>query len=143
MPYAASTPPSGQASTSTQSQDNAIPIPLDALLTPTSPTDRGRKRPLEQEDGDIRPVKGPRLSTEGGQYSRFRRGSWAQDGRGGSRMMMSGRPDFMDGGMNSGMDLGTNGGMMGNRGGYRSSERRGICRDYHSESYCSLQITRS
>ena len=134
MPYSATSPPSGQASSSSaQASDIGIPIPLDALLAPTSPSDRGRKRSLEQDDREQRPMKGPRLG-EGGQFQRYGRGSWgAQEGRGG-RMMMTGRADFMDGGMGT-TDMGASGSMMNGRGAYRPPEqKRGICRDYHSES---------
>ena len=115
--------------------DNGIPIPLDALLTATSPSDRGRKRSLELEDRDSRPSKGPRLGDDG-QFARYGRGSWgAREGRGG-RMMLSGRADYMDGGMNGAMELGMGGNSMNGRGGFRPQERgRGICRDYHSESH--------
>lgn len=51
-------------------------------------------------------------------------------------MMISGRADYMDGGMNGAMELGMGGSMANGRAPpYRQPERsRGICRDYHSES---------
>lgn len=49
-------------------------------------------------------------------------------------MMISGRADYMDGGMNSAAELGMGGPMLNGRGAYRPPDRnRGICRDYHSE----------
>lgn len=94
-------------------------------------SERGRKRSLEYDDRDYRPNKGPRTSEEG-PYSRYGRGGGAFRGeRGGGRMMMSGRADYMDGGMNGAMEMGM-AGMMNGRSAYRPPERRGICRDYHS-----------
>lgn len=58
-------------------------------------------------------------------------------------MGMNGRGDYMDGAMNGGMEMssGMNGAMgsmgpMNGRGTqtYRPPDRRGICRDYYSES---------
>lgn len=47
--------------------------------------------------------------------------------------MLSGRADYMDGGMPGAMDMGMSGVMMNGRGAYRPPDRgRGICRDYHS-----------
>ena len=92
--------------------------------------DRRRKRGSEYEDGDPRPAKGPRLG-EDGQFSRPSRGGFGRGERG--RMMISGRADYMDGGMNGAMEMGMAGGMMGLRGAYQPPGRgRGICRDYHS-----------
>ncbi|KAJ3536639.1 hypothetical protein NM688_g6809 [Phlebia brevispora] len=139
LPYSAPSPPAGQSTPSTShSVDTGIPIPLDALLSPTSPSERGRKRSLEHDDRDLRPSKGARLGDDG-QFSRYGRGgSWgAREGRGG-RMMISGRADYMDGGMNSAMELGIGGPTMNGRGAYRPPERsRGICRDYHNNGYCA------
>ena len=49
-------------------------------------------------------------------------------------MMISGRADYMDGGMNGAMEMGMGMQQMGmNRGAYQPPGRgRGICRDYHS-----------
>ena len=48
-------------------------------------------------------------------------------------MMISGRADFMDGGINSAMEMNMGGSIMNGRGSYRPPDRgRGICRDYHS-----------
>lgn len=131
LPYSAPSPPIGtDASSSTAVPDGGIPIPLDGLIPSIegdSP-DRRRKRSLDYDDGDFRPAKGPRLQ-EDGQFPRPARGS----GRGerGGRMMISGRADYMDGGM--AMEMGMGGGMMNGRGAYRPPDRgRGICRDYHS-----------
>ena len=51
-------------------------------------------------------------------------------------MNLSGRADFMDGGM-SGMDMGMGMNMNGRNGHtYRPpDQRRGICRDYHSKLF--------
>lgn len=139
MPYAAPSPPTSPSGPSNSTTiDTGIPIPLD-LVTPSdgSSPDRRRKRSLEHDDRDYRPPKGPRLN-EDGTFQRFggrpERGSWARGERGG-RMMMSGRADYMDGGMDSSLEMGMGGGAMNGRG-YRPPDRvRGICRDYHSESH--------
>lgn len=94
--------------------------------------DRRRKRGMDYEE-DIRPVKGPRLH-EDGQFGRPGRGGFGRGERG--RMMISGRADYMDGGMNGAMEMGMGMQPMGmNRGAYQPPGRgRGICRDYHSVS---------
>lgn len=61
-------------------------------------------------------------------------------------MMISGRADYMDGGMNAAMEMGMGGGIMNGRGAYRPPERgRGICRDYHSvyinHTPCLVELT--
>src|ERR1700733_4316693 len=64
LPYTTATPPASYP----PNQDTGIPIPLDALLSPSGSTspDRGRKRSNENDERDGRPpAKGPRLSTEG------------------------------------------------------------------------------
>ena len=141
LPYSAPSPPEvPAASSSTTVQDGGIPIPLDALMTSNegeSP-DRRRKRSLEYDDGgDFRPAKGPRLHDDG-QFPRHGRGF----GRGerGGRMMISGRPDYMDGGMNGAREMAM-GGMMNGRSSYRPPDRpRGICRDYHSTFPLSVSL---
>lgn len=135
LPYSTSSPPTGiDASSSAAVLDGGIPIPLDALMASTegdSP-DRRRKRGLEYDDSDLRPSKGPRLNDDG-QHPRPSRGGFGGRGERGGRMMISGRADYMDGGMNGAMDMGMGGGTMNGRGAYRPPDRgRGICRDYHS-----------
>ena len=145
IPYSAAPSSSSNYASASTSADGGIPIPLDGLLN-TSPqaSERGRKRGAENDDYDAHgPSKGPRLNQEG-QFSRYGRGdgrsSWGGRGERGGRMNMPGRADFMDGGM-AGMDMGmgANGAMgmgMNGRNGqnYRPpDQRRGICRDYHSE----------
>ncbi|KAI0343890.1 hypothetical protein BDW22DRAFT_1412548 [Trametopsis cervina] len=137
LPYVATSPPEASSGPSTNaSMDIGIPIPLD-LVTPSehiSP-DRGRKRSLDQEDQDYRAPKGPRLNEDGNfqRYGRPDRGSWTRGERGG-RMMISGRADYMDGGIDPSMEM--TGGMNGR--GYRPPDRvRGICRDYHNNGYCA------
>ncbi|KAJ7462627.1 hypothetical protein B0H11DRAFT_2053631 [Mycena galericulata] len=139
LPYNAF-PPSNPA-------DTGIPIPLDLPPTSASP-DRTRKRSFDSDERDGRPpAKGPRLSSEG-QFSRY------SDGRGGG-------PDSRSTGgwgarverpplnshqqspphMNPGGGMGMNGG--GQMNGRRPQpylppdQKRGICRDYHNNGYCS------
>jgi RNA-binding protein 26 len=136
VPYSALSPPAtAAASSSTTPQDGGIPIPFDALMTSdeSESPDRRRKRSHEYDDSDLRPTKGPRLHNDG----QLRHGRGFSRERGG-RMMMSGRADYMDGGMNGAMEMGM-GSMMNGRGTYRPPDRgRGICRDYHSTSHLSL-----
>ncbi|KAJ7783515.1 hypothetical protein DFH07DRAFT_189523 [Mycena maculata] len=126
--------------------DTGIPIPLDMPTASTSP-DRTRKRSFDNDERDGRPpAKGPRLSSEG-QFSRY------SDGRGGGpdtrstggwgarveRPPVNGyresQPQMNAGGM------GMNGG--GQMNGRRPQpylppdQKRGICRDYHNNGYCS------
>lgn len=136
LPYSAPSPPTSPiASTSNATPDGGIPIPIDSLMAPNdqeSP-DRRRKRGLDYDDADLRPAKGPRLSNDG-QFPGHGRGGFGRGERGG-RMMISGRADYMDGGMNGAMEMGMGGGMMNGRGAYQPPGRgRGICRDYHSAS---------
>jgi RNA-binding protein 26 len=132
LPYSTDSTP-----TQPRAMDTGIRIPLDALISPSSP-ERGQKRSMDYDDLDGRPTKGPRLSVDGGhgQFSRFPhgRGSGQRGGRGG----MNGH----DGGMHMG-GMGMNGGMHGHMGqmndrrpqGYQPpDQKRGLCRDYHSES---------
>ena len=60
-------------------------------------------------------------------------------------MMVSGRADYMDGGMNGPMEMGMVGNMTNGRGAYRPPDRpRGICRDYHSVYHVlSVDVLRS
>ncbi|KAF8807181.1 hypothetical protein BYT27DRAFT_7137640 [Phlegmacium glaucopus] len=131
--------------------DTGIPIPLDGLLTPTTPQERTRKRSNTNDERDGRPpAKGPRLNTEG-QFSRY--GNGGADGRmgqlstGGWGRLQGDR--FRDGGLgpyNNGqmsvvMGMGMNG--MGQMNSRRPQtyqppdQKRGICRDYHNNGYCA------
>lgn len=106
LPYSATSSSAGFPSNG----DAGIPIPLDALMTPTGPTspERGRKRSLEADDRDFRPpAKGPRLDRDG-QFSRHGRNEGHRSSWGGqsARMGLNGRGDFMDGGMGMGMQNG-------------------------------------
>jgi RNA-binding protein 26 len=122
LPYAAEPTPSA-------SQDEGIPIPLDEIMASSSSggmgNDRTRKRSLG-DDGDVRPTKGARLSSDG-DFSRYGNGSqWAgQQGMGGFNMGMPGM------GMQNGRQQA-----------YRppGQAKRGICRDYHSE--CRVEALR-
>lgn len=162
LPYgtsSASSPPSQP------SADIGIPIPLDALISPNIPgsPERSRKRTMEYDDRDGRPVKGARLNQDGqfsryghatngrGHHDNWSNGNWARGDRGrrdgvGPGMGMDGGMDMgmgmgvgmgmsMGGGMNGGMNNGMNGGMgMNGRQQYKPPEtKRGTCRDYHSE----------
>lgn len=141
LPYSATSPSTGYPSSSTQEADVGIPIPLDALLSPSIPTspERRRKRSLDHDDREFRPAKGPRLSNDG-QFSRYgqndNRPSWGGRGDRGGRI--SGRGDYMDGAMpNGGMGMGMS--QNGRIPSYQPPDRaaRGICRDYHNNGYCA------
>ncbi|PCH33451.1 hypothetical protein WOLCODRAFT_135145 [Wolfiporia cocos MD-104 SS10] len=147
LPYSSTSPSAGYPSSST-SIDTGIPIPLDALLSPSTPTppeQRGRKRSLDMDDRDGHPpAKGSRLND--GQFSRYGRGdnrsSWGGRGERGSRMGISGRADYMDGGMQGmGGGHGASGAMGPSNGripSYQPPEQtRGICRDYFHNGYCA------
>ncbi|TFK41394.1 hypothetical protein BDQ12DRAFT_647376 [Crucibulum laeve] len=161
LPYSAS--PSSPSFAS-KPLDNGIPIPLDGLLTPSSPPDsRTRKRSIENDERDGRPpAKGPRLNTDG-QFSRYGNGrdsrstgGWGGQGDG---PRGDGYRDFgMNGGMNGyggpmgGMQMGMGMGLMGGMNGMNGmgpmngrrpqayqppDQKRGICRDYHNNGYCA------
>jgi RNA-binding protein 26 len=123
-----------------RAMDTGIPIPLDALLSPSgnASPERGQKRSMDHDDRDGRPAKGPRLSMDGGQgqFSRY------PNGRDGGQWAGHGGMNGHGGGMSMG-GMGMNGGMNGNMGqmngrrpqGYQPpDQKRGLCRDYHSES---------
>ncbi|KAJ7492871.1 hypothetical protein FB451DRAFT_1361303 [Mycena latifolia] len=126
--------------------DTGIPIPLDIPSSSTSP-DRTRKRSFENDERDGRPpAKGPRLSSEG-QFSRYSNGrGGAPDSRStggwGARVE---RPPV--GGYRESPSHMNQGGMGMNGGGQMNGRRpqpylppdqkRGICRDYHNNGYCS------
>ncbi|KAF8649884.1 hypothetical protein AX16_005646 [Volvariella volvacea WC 439] len=134
LPYAASPPPSFNS----KPLDPGIPIPLDGLITPSSP-DRGVKRGLEGDEREGRaPAKGPRLNSDG-HFSRYpshgrSSGGWNQ---------RNGPNDYQDGGdsMNvfGGMGVIPVGVPNQQRGGsYQPpDQKRGICRDYHNHGYCA------
>ena len=140
LPYSATSPSSGVPPSNGQSDDTGIPIPLDALMAPTGPSERRRKRSLEGDEHEGRPpAKGPRLDRDG-QFSRYGRSDGHRSSWGGqsARMGLTGRGDFMDGGMGMG-----NGdvGMQNGHGRYQPpGAQRGICRDYFSK--CSDLIPR-
>ncbi|KAF8529480.1 hypothetical protein JB92DRAFT_2860770 [Gautieria morchelliformis] len=122
--------------------DGGIPIPLDGLMASAGPSDRARKRSLEEDDHEHPPPKGPRLSSEG-HFSRYHGQSrGGADLRGG---LMNGR------GMGRGEGPSMNGHMRGHMGidvhhsspmyrppggGFNGRGRRGICRDYHNNGFC-------
>ncbi|TDL28563.1 hypothetical protein BD410DRAFT_230929 [Rickenella mellea] len=136
--------------------DTGIPIPLDAILSPSprSP-DRGVKRHLDDEHDTRGPPKGPRLNNDG-QFSRYPQanghqrpdGNWNGGGMNGRREMT-----MNEGGMaGMGLGIGVSSGMSGpvgqsqprgrfhqqnGRGGAPDMPRRGICRDYHIKGYCA------
>ena len=135
LPYSATSPSSGFPPSDGQTVDTGIPIPLDALMSPTGPTspERGRKRSLEGDDRDSRPpAKGPRLDRDG-QFSRYGRNDGHRSSWGGNaaRMGLSGRGDYMDGGV--GMGNGPMGAQNGHPRYQPPGVQRGICRDYFSE----------
>ncbi|KAI5123583.1 hypothetical protein M0805_003401 [Coniferiporia weirii] len=135
VPYTStptSYPPSGA-----KSQDAGIPIPLDALLSPSTSTspDRGTKRSLEGDDRETRgPPKGPRLSND----IYFARNSHA-NGHGQTDNWQRGPVDGQR------VDYGSNGGLSGGMGGVVNGQGarpfhhlpRGVCRDYHLKGFCS------
>ncbi|KAG6850328.1 hypothetical protein H0H93_014903 [Arthromyces matolae] len=163
LPYSAASPPPPSPPFASKNLDNGIPIPLDALLSPTlAPTpERSLKRNIENDERDGRaPAKGPRLTTEG-QFSRY---SNAQDARSETRSTggWSGRGDQRQGGRDNRAEMfgaGLGGGMvipgmmmpamtsMGQMNGRRSQvyqppdQKRGICRDYHNNGYCARGAT--
>lgn len=121
--------------------DSGIPIPLD-LITP-SPSDsnmeRGRKRSLEADDRDGRPpAKGARVSSEE-EFSRYGNGSGRSSGQWEGRGGDGRRGDYVNGRMDA-YHVPMMGGM-GQMNGvrrphsyYPPEQKRGICRDYYSES---------
>ncbi|PFH50736.1 hypothetical protein AMATHDRAFT_75424 [Amanita thiersii Skay4041] len=140
LPYAAN-PPSPPP-IEPKPLDTGIPIPLDGLISPATPSEpRSRKRSIETDDRDSRPPpKGPRLDSDS-QFSRYGTGAGRQDGR-----QWAGRDDRSQGGYrDGGLDMfrgGMNGGI-GHMNGRRPQsyqppdQKRGICRDYHNNGYCA------
>ncbi|KAF7339863.1 hypothetical protein MVEN_01903100 [Mycena venus] len=125
------------------SADSGIPIPIPAS---SSSPDGPRKRSLEHDERDGRPpAKGPRLSSEG-QFSRYSNGrGGGPDSRstGGWGARVEGRPvnGYHESSpqMNPG-GVGMNGGQMNGRRPQPylpPDQKRGICRDYHNNGYCS------
>ncbi|KAJ6604401.1 hypothetical protein DFH09DRAFT_1122561 [Mycena vulgaris] len=143
LPYG--TAPSTSAFPANQA-DNGIPIPLDTPSSSVSP-DRTRKRSFDNDERDGRPpAKGPRLSNEG-QFSRYSNGRGGgpdarSTGGWGARVE---RPPV--GGYRESPPQMNPGGMGMNGGGQMNGRRpqpylppdqkRGICRDYHNNGYCS------
>ncbi|KAF9036450.1 hypothetical protein BDZ89DRAFT_1100620 [Hymenopellis radicata] len=123
-----------------KSSDNGIPIPLDSLISPSVPTSPSRTRKRSLDDvGDGRPLaKGPRISGDGN-YSRYGNGRGPSDTRAGSwsngDQMMNGYGDSSTQMRGNGMSY------MGNGRrpqAYQPPDmKRGICRDYHNNGYCS------
>ncbi|KIK71256.1 hypothetical protein GYMLUDRAFT_33395 [Collybiopsis luxurians FD-317 M1] len=112
-------------STPTQSADDGIPIPLDGLLSSSTPAlsspEGSRKRSLENPDSGGRPSsKGPRLE---GQFSRYPNGGGGPDSRSNGGWSNRGRPN------------GT--GHLNGQSTYQPPDQRKICRDYYNLGYCS------
>lgn len=121
--------------------DGGIPIPLDALMSSASPSDRARKRSHEEDDHDHPPPKGPRLNNEG-HFSRYhgqsRGGADLRGGQMNGRGMGRGEGPSMNGHMRGpmGIDIHHSSPMYRPPGvGFNGRGRRGICRDYHSKSF--------
>ncbi|KAJ6519575.1 hypothetical protein C8R45DRAFT_26850 [Mycena sanguinolenta] len=120
------------------SADTGIPIPIPS--SSTSP-DRTRKRSSDYDERDGRPpAKGPRLSSEG-QFSRYTNGRGPDSRSTGGWGARVERPP-LNGYQDSSPQMSQGGmGMSGN--GRRSlpylppDQKRGICRDYHNNGYCS------
>ncbi|KZV77625.1 hypothetical protein PENSPDRAFT_746751 [Peniophora sp. CONT] len=120
LPYTTSSTPPPVA---TGSNDQGIPIPLDALLAPAAGP-QGRKRAGDYDEAaDGRPAKGPRLSHDD-QFA----GRGNGHGMGNGMMGMNG----MQGMNGMGMQ-----GMPNQRIYQPPGGGRGICRDYHIKGYCS------
>ncbi|KAJ7169630.1 hypothetical protein C8R46DRAFT_204124 [Mycena filopes] len=127
-------------STSAFPTNNGIPIPLDDPTGSTSP-DRTRKRSFDNDERDGRPpAKGPRLSSEG-QFSRYSNGRGGSTGGWGARVERppNGYRDSVSQ-MNAAA-MGMNGSPMNGRRAQPylppDHQKRGICRDYHNNGYCS------
>ena len=127
--------------------DGGIPIPLDALMSSAGPSDRARKRSLEDDDHDHPPPKGPRLSNEG-HFSRYHGQSrGGVDPRGGhmnGRGIGRGEGPSMNGHMRGpmGIDVHHSSPMYRPPGAsFNGRGRRGICRDYHSKPFSLLSRT--
>ncbi|KAF9243788.1 hypothetical protein BU15DRAFT_42746 [Melanogaster broomeanus] len=135
LPYTNTAPSQPSSSSGAQLGDSGIPIPLDSFLSnnPTSP-ERGQKRSHEDDGRDPHhPAKGPRLSAEG-QFSRYSNGRDGRlTGQWGGKFDRNERQGALNG-MGQGM---------GNMNGQRiqtyqpPDQRKGICRDYHNNGYCS------
>ncbi|KIJ45498.1 hypothetical protein M422DRAFT_74981 [Sphaerobolus stellatus SS14] len=104
-----------------ETQDGAIPIPLDAFVSTGASSDRRRKRSLEADDNEHPPPKGPRLSSEG--FSRYGPANGRGRGRGGH--------------MNPQPHMQMEGQIFPQQVGYGGRPRRGVCRDYHNNGFCA------
>ncbi|KZT41348.1 hypothetical protein SISSUDRAFT_303216 [Sistotremastrum suecicum HHB10207 ss-3] len=143
LPYSDSSAP--------PADDAGIPIPIDALVTPTSSKpQRPLKRSLEQVDRshegeeDRAPPKGPRKSIDG-QFSRHPShrnngsnngsNSWGRGDRNYNGHVNGGQSNgaFGRGGMNG--YNGRNGRAQDTAAG--GPDQRPICRDYHNKGYCA------
>ncbi|KAF9014943.1 hypothetical protein BDQ17DRAFT_1340220 [Cyathus striatus] len=157
LPY--NTTDETSASFASKPQDNGIPIPLDGLLAPTSPSSpesKSRKRGNDNDDQTgQRPAKGPRLN-EDSHFPRY--GDGRGEGRLGGGWGARGGDAYRDnslaamngfGMMNMGAfanAMGMNGmlpmgmGMNGRRPqqAYQPpDQKRGVCRDYYNNGYCA------
>ncbi|KAJ7835298.1 hypothetical protein B0H13DRAFT_215950 [Mycena leptocephala] len=129
----------------TNPADTGIPIPLDIPTSSTSP-DRTRKRSFDSDERDGRPpAKGPRLSSEG-QFSRYSNGRGGgpdsrSTGGWGARVERPPVNGYRDSAPQSNPgSIGLNGGQMNGRRPQPylpPDQKRGICRDYHNNGYCS------
>jgi len=136
LPYTASdTTSSFSLPSHSQSADTGIPIPLDALLSNHSPTERGQKRSLEHDERDGRPpTKGARLSAEG-QFSRYPNGrdSRSTGAWSGSQNRAGGQGMMINGTVGSGMNGNNQNANTRRPQNYQPpDQRKGVCRDYHS-----------
>jgi RNA-binding protein 26 len=135
LPYGVNATTSSYPPSSSPSLDTGIPIPLDALLSPSIPSsERPRKRSMDSDELNGGPsAKGPRLSAEG-QFSRYSNGrndSRSTGGWGGHRDR-----NERQGANGQGLSMGHQNGRQPQP--YRPPEmRRGICRDYHSTWPCT------
>lgn len=132
LPYTTSPPPSHSSSSNPHPTDAGIPIPLDSLLSNSTPSpERGQKRAHADDDRDAHyPAKGPRLTVDG-QFSRYPSG---RDIRSTSQW---GQRNDRQGPVN-GAGPALNGQRIQT---YQPpDQRRGICRDYHSvyPSFCPI-----
>ncbi|KIY51399.1 hypothetical protein FISHEDRAFT_37255 [Fistulina hepatica ATCC 64428] len=133
------------ASNDSKPPDTGIPIPLDALLSPTIPTSpHSRKRSSPDDDHDGRaPAKGLRLSSDD-HFSRYSNGNDRSSGSWSSNHNDSSRGEHgssYNGPPTAPMAMQ---GMNGRRKqGYHPPDggKRNICRDYFNNGYCARGAT--